>query len=60
MANDKQHFPLHEVRAWRAYFEQRRRSAKGTPAHNDLELTVKLADELIALMEEANKRATAT
>jgi hypothetical protein len=49
----KQQFSLAKVKALRAYFEQSRRSAKGKPEHTDLETTVKLCEQLIALLESA-------
>lgn len=43
-------FPLAKVKAYRAYFSEVRTGAKGTPEFNDLDVTVKLCDQLIALM----------
>jgi hypothetical protein len=58
MATDKQHFSLVKVRALRAYFEQTRRGAKGRPECADLEITVQLCDQLIALMEPKKQTAS--
>lgn len=55
MTTDKQYFELPKVKALRAYFEQSRRGAKGKPDFGDLETTVKLCDQLIALMEPPQK-----
>jgi hypothetical protein len=55
MAQDKQHFPIGKVKAFKAYFEQSRKSAKGKPEYGDLETTVKLCEQLIALMEPAQE-----
>jgi len=51
MTSKNEHFSLEKVKALRAYFEQTRRSAKGTPEHADLETTVKLCEQLIARMK---------
>jgi hypothetical protein len=51
MANNATHFSMEKVKALRAYFEQSRKSAKGRPEHGDLEVTVKLCEQLIGLME---------
>lgn len=58
MATDKQHFPLAKVKALKAYFEESRKSAKGKPEYGDLETTVKLCEQLIALMEPGKKPDT--
>jgi hypothetical protein len=55
MANNTTHFSLEKVKALRAYFEQSRKSAKGKPDYADLETTVKLTEQLIALMEGRKK-----
>jgi hypothetical protein len=59
MAQDKQHFPLGKVKAFKAYFEQSRKSAKGKPEYGDLETTVKLCEQLIALMEQGDSQLPA-
>ena len=51
MDNEKQHYPLAKVKALRAYFDATKRSAKRRPEYADLETTVKLCEQLIALME---------
>ena len=58
MATDKQHFPVAKIKALRAYFEQSRRSARGTSAYVDLETTVKLCEQLIALLESSRTAGT--
>lgn len=52
MASDFTLFPLSKVKAYRAYFTECRAAAKGTPEYNDLDVTVKLCDQLAAFMAE--------
>jgi hypothetical protein len=66
MASDNATFPLSKVKAYRAYFIECRaaaKAAKGSPEFNDLDVTVKLCDQLVTLMSEQEpkplKRATA-
>jgi hypothetical protein len=59
MENEKQHYPLAKVKALRAYFDATRRSAKGRPEYSDLETTVKLCEQLIALMEKHRPEVSA-
>lgn len=55
MTSNAKYFPKEKVKALRAYYEQSRRSAKGKPEYGDLETTVRLCDQLLALMECAKK-----
>jgi hypothetical protein len=59
MPNNTTHFSLEKVKELRAYFEQSRKSAKGKPEYGDLETTVKLTEQLIALMEQPQKPVAA-
>jgi hypothetical protein len=60
MPNDAVLFPLGKVKAYRAYFAECRVAAKGTPEFNDLDTTVKLCDQLVALMHEKEAGAKKT
>jgi hypothetical protein len=51
MANNAMHYPKERVKAFRAYFEQSRKSAKGRPEQADLEVVVRLCDQLLSFME---------
>ena len=51
MAKDMEYFTVEQLKARRAYFEQLRKSAKGKPEQADLDITVKVFDQLIARME---------
>lgn len=50
MANSNT-FSLEKVQALRSYFLKLRNSRRGTPEHADLDTTVKLIEQLLALME---------
>jgi hypothetical protein len=51
MANKPEHFSLEKVMALRAYFQRLRNSSRGTPEYGDLDTTLKLCEQLIALMQ---------
>jgi hypothetical protein len=53
-------FPLARVKAYRAYFSECRAAAKGTPEFNDLDTTVKLCDQLIAVMTDGQSSPAKT
>jgi hypothetical protein len=53
MANTQEHFSLEKVKALRAYFLRMRNSSRGKPEYSDLEVTLKLCEQLIALMQPA-------
>ena len=48
-------FSLEKVKALRAYFLKLRNGSRGKPEYDDLETTVKLTEQLIALMEGRKK-----
>jgi hypothetical protein len=52
MPTDSHHFSLDKVKALKAYFFRMRNSAKGTPEYNDLDTTVTLCEQLVAVMAE--------
>jgi hypothetical protein len=51
MANQPEHFSLEKVKALRAYFMRMRNSSRGRPEYADLDTTLKLCEQLIALMQ---------
>lgn len=53
MANQPEHFSLEKVKALRAYFMRLRNSSRGTPEYADLDTTLKLCEQLIAIMQPA-------
>jgi hypothetical protein len=53
MANEAQHFSADKVKALKAYFLRMRNSYRGKPEFGDLDICVKLCEQLIALMELA-------
>ena len=63
MASDMTCFPLSKVKAYRAYFTECRAAAKGTPEFADLDVAVRLCEQLAALLSEQepkpNKKASA-
>jgi hypothetical protein len=52
-------FSLEKVKALRAYFLKLRNGSRGKPDYDDLDTTVKLCEQLLALMERAAKEGTA-
>ena len=58
MAKDTTHFSLEKVKALRAYFLRMRNASRGKPEHADLDTTLKLCEQLIALMQPAAKGAS--
>lgn len=53
MANTTEHFSLEKVKALRAYFLRMRNSSRGKPEYSDLDTTLKLCEQMIALMQPA-------
>jgi hypothetical protein len=53
MANNTEYFSFEKVKALRAYFLRLRNSSRGRPEYSDLDLTLKLCEQLIALMQPA-------
>jgi hypothetical protein len=56
MASDSMPFSLPKVKAYRAYFTECRAAAKGTPEYNDLDVTVKLCDQLLTVMAQHEQK----
>jgi hypothetical protein len=52
-------FSLEKVKALRAYFLKLRNGSRGKPDYDDLDTTVKLCEQLLALMERAAKEGIA-
>ena len=59
MATTRNLFSLDKVQALRSYFFKLRNSHRGKPEYDDLDTTVKLCEQLITLMEQAQERQTA-
>jgi len=51
MAQETSHFSLEKVKALRAYFLQLRNGSRGKPEYADLDITLKLCEQLMALMQ---------
>ncbi len=53
MTNKPEHFSLEKVKALKAYFLRLRNSSRGKPEYADLDTTLKLCEQMIALMQAA-------
>ena len=53
MPNNTETFSLEKVKALRAYFLRMRNSSRGKPEYSDLDTTLKLCEQMIALMQHA-------
>lgn len=53
MAHEMEHFSLDKLKAIRAYFLRLRNSSRGKPEYADLDITLKLCDQLLAVMQPA-------
>jgi hypothetical protein len=53
MAQNTEHFSLEKVKALRAYFLRMRNSSRGKPEYSDLDTTLKLCEQMIAIMQPA-------
>jgi len=53
MPKEPEHFSLEKVKALRAYFMRMRNSSRGRPECADLDTSLKLCEQLIALMQPA-------
>jgi hypothetical protein len=53
MAKEQEQFSVEKVKALRAYFMRMRNSSRGKPEYADLDTTLKLCEQLIALMQPA-------
>ena len=58
MKNDV-YFSLEKVQALRAYFLRLRNASKGKPEHADLDVTLKLCEQLCSLMQHPAGQKTA-
>jgi hypothetical protein len=55
MPKEPERFSLEKIRALRAYFLRMRNSSRGKPEYADLDTTLKLCEQLIAVMQPAAK-----
>jgi hypothetical protein len=53
MAQETSHYSLEKVKALRAYFMRLRNGSRGKPDYADYDTTLKLCEQLIALMQPA-------
>jgi hypothetical protein len=51
MKQDNLYFPLEKVQAFKAYFLRLRNASRGKPEYADLDTTLKLCEQLVALMQ---------
>jgi hypothetical protein len=51
MAKNAEHFSVEKVKALRAYFLRLRNSSRGKPEYSDLDTTLKLCEQLIAVLQ---------
>lgn len=56
MAQKEEHYSLEKIQALQAYFLHMRNSSRGKPEYSDLDTTVKLCEQLLALMQKHNGR----
>ena len=56
MPKEPEHFSLEKVKALRAYFMRMRNSSRGRPECADLDTSLKLCEQLIALMQPAGSQ----
>jgi hypothetical protein len=49
------HFTVEQVKAWRAFYDESRRSAKGKPEYGNYDTALKLCEQLLALMDPEKK-----
>lgn len=53
MPTMNEQFSLEKIKALRAYFLRMRNSSRGKPEYADLDTTLKLCEQMIALMQAA-------
>lgn len=58
MSKEAELFSLEKVKALRAYFMRMRNSSRGKPEYGDLDTTLKLCEQLIALMQPEQAKNT--
>lgn len=51
MPKEPEQFSVEKLKALRAYFSRMRNSSRGRPEYADLDTTLKLCEQLLALLE---------